>query len=326
MREVVVSGLGFVTCIGNDKESVSENLRSMRHGISPCPALDPASSRVHVAGLIKGYDVESPDQEDWTFPPDMPPLRLEQLRALAPHGAYAIRAVTKAIEDAWLPPELVRNPATGMYTASSGSSRLLHANLDKMKRLGARRCPPLGVVSSIAGTLNFSLISYFGIQGASTGFVSACASSGHALGHAIDQIALGRQDRMIVVGAEDCNADTILPFASMRALSTCADPDKASRPFDRNRDGFVGTGGAVAMVIESAASAASRSARIHARILGWGQGSDGYHPMMPHPEGDGLARAMREALASARLAPTTSTTSTPTPPPRKQATYPNYAP
>jgi 3-oxoacyl-[acyl-carrier-protein] synthase I len=293
---VVVTGLGFVTCIGRNKATVTDNLLNLRHGIRPYPPFASPDCPVHVAGIVEGFDLDHPDPEDWILPADMPKLRLEQLRSLAPHCAYAIYSTAQAIADANLPPEMVSSPRTGMYTASSGSSTNLYHYLDKMKKFGPRRCPPQGIVASIAGTLSFNLVSYFRIFGSSTGFVSACASSGHALGHACDEITLGRQDCMIVVGAEDCNADTILPFAGLRALSTSNDPDTASRPFDKKRDGFVGTGGAVTMIVENEEKACARGATIYARIAGWGQGSDGYHTMMPHPDGAGLARAMRNAL------------------------------
>jgi 3-oxoacyl-[acyl-carrier-protein] synthase-1 len=301
MRSVVVTGLGFVTCIGNEKASVADSLKNLRHGIRIFPPFEGRDYPVHVAGPVGDFSVDAPDQEDWTFPADMPPMKFEQRRSLSPHCAYAIHSTMQAIADARLSPEEVSTPRTGMYTASSGSSTNLYANLDRLKKFGPRRCPPQGIVSSIAGTLNFNLVSFYKILGSSTGFVSACASSGHALGHAVDEIALGRQDRMIVVGAEDCNADTILPFAGLRALSPSADPDNASRPFDKKRDGFVGTGGAVTMIIEEEETALARGAKIYARITGWGQGSDGYHTMMPHPEGSGLVRAMENALASAQI-------------------------
>jgi len=303
MRSVVVSGLGFVTCIGNDKAAVSGNLCALRHGIVPFAPFDRPDCPIHLAGAVNGFDVSSTDQEDWTLPEGMPPLRMEQQRSLAPHGAYALHAVAQAIADAGLDIADVSAPRTGMYTASSGSSMLLYSHLDRMRKLGPRRCPPQGIVSSIAGTLNFNLVSYFKILGSSAGFVSACASSGHALCHAYDEVALGRQDRMIVVGAEDCNSDTILPFAGLRALSTSKDPDSASRPFDKKRDGFVGTGGAVVMIIEDEKAALARKAPIYARIVAWGQGSDGYHTMMPHPKGEGLVRAMHNAFQASGLKP-----------------------
>jgi 3-oxoacyl-[acyl-carrier-protein] synthase-1 len=303
MRNVVVTGLGFATCIGLSREAVTENLRELRHGIRPYPPFDKPDLRVKLAGIVGGFGVDSPDPEDWTFPAGMPAMKLETLRSLPPHGAYAVYATARAIADSGLSPDQVSSARTGMYTASSGSAANLYANLDKLKKFGPRRCPPHGIVSSIAGTLNFNLVSFFKILGSSTGFVSACASSGHALGHAADEIALGRQDAMLVVGAEDCNAETILPFDGIRALSTNPDPETASRPFDRDRDGFVGTGGAVTMILEKEEKAKARGAHIYGKIAGWGQASDGWHSMMPHPEGDGIARAMENALAAAQVTP-----------------------
>ena len=133
------------------------------------------------------------------------------------------------------------------------------------------------------------------------GFVAACASSSHALGCALDDIRLGRQKRMLVVGAEEATAESILPFAAMRALSTNPDPATASRPFDVNRDGFVGSGGAVAMIIEEAEYATQRGAPVYAEFSGWGQAADGYNIAISHPEGTGLVDAMRRALADAQL-------------------------
>jgi len=303
MRSVVVTGLGFVTCIGNSRGGVCDNLLQMRHGIRPFPPFDKPDIPVKLAAPILGFDVDSQDQEDWTYPADMPRLRLDQLRGLAPHGLYAMYAMQQAMAEAGLDSGLTSNPRTGLFTASSGSTTRLYGNMERMKRVGVMRCPPLAIVSAIAGTLSFNLSAYYKIKGASTGFVSACASSGHALGYAYDEIALGRQDRMIVVGAEDCNVDTLLPFAGMRVLSLSTDPDTASRPFDRKRDGFVGTGGAVVMILEEAGIAAQRGATAQARVLGWGQSTDGHHVAMSHPEGEGLARAMTQALDSAGVKP-----------------------
>jgi len=151
--------------------------------------------------------------------------------------------------------------------------------------------------------LNFNLAAHFRITGAVCGFVSACASSSHALGYALDEIRLGRLDRVIVIGAEEHNADTLLPFAGMRALSPRSEPQLASRPFDAGRDGFVGAGGAVAIVLESAESAASRGVPVHAELVGWGQSADGHSVAMSHPEGAGLRRAMERALLDAGVTP-----------------------
>src|SRR5690606_28645496 len=131
----------------------------------------------------------------------------------------------------------------------------------------------------------FNLVAAFRITGASCGFVSACASSGHALGFAYDEIKTGRQKRMFVVGAEDGNQDAILPFACMRALSSSPDPDNASKPFDAKRNGVVGTGGGVVMILEDEEVARARNAKIYAEMVGWSQSSDGHNVAISHPEG-----------------------------------------
>jgi 3-oxoacyl-[acyl-carrier-protein] synthase-1 len=161
----------------------------------------------------------------------------------------------------------------------------------------------MAVISSIAGTLNFNLAAHYGIRGAVAGFASACASTTQALGHAADEIMLGRQRRMFVVGGEDVTVESIFPFHGMRALSRNPDPARASRPFDRDRDGFVGTGGAVALILEEAGSALARGAPIYAELLGWGQAGDGYNVAGSDPEGRGLALAIRRALAAANVTP-----------------------
>ncbi len=133
------------------------------------------------------------------------------------------------------------------------------------------------------------------------GFVSACASSSHALGYALDEIRLGRQKRVLVVGAEEVHAETVLPFGGMRALTPNPDPESASRPFDRRRDGFVSTGGAVALIVEEVQTARERSAPIYAELAGWGQAGDGHNVAMSHPEGRGLAEAMTRAFKDSGL-------------------------
>jgi 3-oxoacyl-[acyl-carrier-protein] synthase-1 len=175
--------------------------------------------------------------------------------------------------------------------------------MERMRKYGVMRCQPLGIVASIAGTVNFNLVAHFHILGASTGFSSACASSGHAMGFAYDDISLGRQERMFVIGAEDGNYDSIMPFAGMRALSIQSDPDLASRPFDIKRDGFVGTGGATVIVLESEDEIARRGVTPYCEFLGWGQASDGHSVAMSHPEGRGLKQALKSTLSNTKLDP-----------------------
>jgi len=300
MSRVVVTGLGFITSIGNSREEVRDSLIHQRSGIEVYPEFDDPKIPVHVLGTIKEFETSSLDQEDWTIPSKYHVNRAF-LRSLSPHALYGYCATRDAIEDAGLEPEDISDPDTGMFTASAGSTSSLVHHVNHLRQYGAERSQPKAIVASIAGTLNFNLASQFRIRGATCGYVSACASSGHALGAAFEEISSGRQKRMVVVGAEDGNADCILPFAAMRALSLNPDPGKASRPFDRDHDGFVGTGGGVALILESEEVAEQRGASVYARMSGYGQASDGFSPVLPQPNGDGLVRAMELGIQRAGL-------------------------
>ena len=298
----VITGLGFITSIGNDRATVLRSLRELHHGFEPFDFLGNPRVPVKVAGPIRDFAFPTPNPRDWRWPAGYT-LERESVRSLAPHGVYAFCAVEQALADAGLARTDLTDGTTGIYCASAGSPRLLTNYISQMHAVRGERGDPMGIVSSVAGTLNFNLAAHYKIAGAVCGFVSACASSSHALGYAMDEIRLGRQSRMIVVGAEDMNAESILPFASLRALSTNPDPATASRPFDRHRDGFVGTGGAVALIIEEATLARRRGARIYAELAGWGQAGDGHSVAISHPEGAGLREAMRRSLADAQVAP-----------------------
>lgn len=298
----VITGLGFITSIGNDRASVLSSLRELRHGFAPFDFFGNPNVSVKVAGTIKDFAFPTANWRDWRWP-GVFAIDREVVRGLAPHGVYALCALQQALADAGLGAEDLAGGDTGLFCASAGSPFLLGHYLNQMHASRGERGNPMGVVSSIAGTLNFNLAAHYKISGAVCGFVSACASSSHALGYAMDEIRLGRQRRMLVVGAEDMTAESILPFASLRALSTNPDPATASRPFDRRRDGFVGTGGAVALVVEDAAFARRRGARPYAELAGWGQAGDGHSVAVSHPEGAGLREAMRRTLADARVSP-----------------------
>jgi 3-oxoacyl-[acyl-carrier-protein] synthase-1 len=300
MRKVYITGVGFITSIGNDAISVSESLRELRHGMIQYPLFQKADVPVKVAAPIRDFQTDTTEAEDWIFPARYS-IRRETLRGMAPHGVYAYCAMQQAVEDARLTEADWSNSQTGLYAASGGSPFLLGHHLERMRKMGVMRCPPLGIVASISGTVNFNLVAQFKIKGASTGFSSACASSAHALGFAYDEIALGRQKRMFVVGAEDGNVESILPFAGMRALSLQVDPSIASRPFDVGRDGFVGTGGATVLVMESEEEVARRNAKVYCEVAGWGQGSDGYNVAISHPDGAGLILAIENALQSSDI-------------------------
>jgi 3-oxoacyl-[acyl-carrier-protein] synthase-1 len=303
MPRVLITGLGFVTSIGNDAEGVASSLRAMRHGFEIYPPFQRPEIACKVVGTVKGFFTDSTDPEDWTWPAGYE-IKRETIRSMAPHGLFAHCAFLQAIGDAKLSEADISNRDTGLFAASGGSPMLTYYHHDRLIKLGPARCSPLGIVASIVGTLNFNLVAAFRIQGASTGFSSACASSAHALAYAFEEIRHGRQKRMFVVGGEDGNRDAILPFAGMRTLSNKSDPDIASRPFDAARDGFVGTGGGVVIVLESEEEANRRGAEPYCEMLGWGQASDGYNVAISHPEGTGSRIAMENAFAATGVAPT----------------------
>lgn len=300
MKRVAVTGLGFITSIGNNREQVLRSLQECRTGVEPFPDFAGADVPVKLAGTVKGFQFPTASFEDWTHPPEYQ-LTREQLRPMAPNSLFAFCAMQQAIAAARLTPDLVSHPRTGVMCASGGSMWLAYENLHTMLTRGVARCQPMGIINGIPGSLYINLVSCFKIKGGSLGFSSACSSSAHALGVACDLIRLGRQDIVFVVGAEDCNRFNILPFAGIRALSVQTDPRKTPCAFDVKRDGFVGTGGAAVLVVEEWEHAQRRGAPMCAEVLGWGQSSDGYNVIAPDPSGDGLARAIENALGDANL-------------------------
>jgi len=304
LKRVFITGVGVISGIGNDVGSVSENLRTLKHGFSSFPVYPPFEddprNAVKLVSAPKGFEVDSLDFEDWTYP-DRYKIRREELRGLAPHGVYVYCAMKQAIEDASLSDLDVSNSETGIYTASAGSTRMVYNNMKRMREVGPMRCSPTGIVSSISGTLSFNLVACFKIMGNSCGFSSACASSGHALGYAFDDIASGRQNRMFVAAGEDVNYESVVPFTGMRALSLESEPERASCPFDQKRNGFVSAGGGAVLVLESEDEVGRRGVKPYAELLGWGQASDGHNVAISHPEGVGLVRAIENAFRTAGI-------------------------
>jgi 3-oxoacyl-[acyl-carrier-protein] synthase-1 len=299
---VVVSGVGFVTSIGNDRAQVSASLRALTSGIESWSFLPGANLPVTVVGTIKGFATSTVQWAGWTWPNGYA-FPKDALRGMPPHGLYALCAVEQANADARLTIPDISADDTGMFCGSAGSPRLMRYHLNQLHESKGARVAPMGVVSAIAGTLNFNLAAHLRIRGAVAGFSSACASTTQALGYACDEIRLGRQRRMLVVGGEDLSFESLFPFHGMRALSRNPDPARASRPFDRDRDGFVATGGSVALWLEEADSARRRGAPIYAELLGWGQSADGFSVAESEPDGRGLAIAMRRALTASGVTP-----------------------
>lgn len=301
-ERIVVTGLGFISCIGNNQEQVLHSLTALESGIQEHHFYGNPNLPVKAIGKPQGFEFPSSNWRTWTLPEHLE-IETNLKRSLPPHGVYAFAAIQEALADANLSRDDIANTDTGLYAASAGSPKLLHSNLTALEKAKGERGNPLGVLSSISGTLNFNLGSWLGIRGTNCGYVSACTSSSHALGYAFDDIALGRQKRAIVVGAEDATAESLMPFASMRALSTNPDARKASRPFDAERDGFVGAGGSAVLILEAESTAEERGAEIYARFESWAQTSDGYHRASPHPEGQGLHEAILKAIDYAGITP-----------------------
>ena len=302
MKRVVITGLGFITSIGNSRPEVLRSLRECRTGVELFPDFAGKDVPVKLAGTVKGFQFPSSRFDDWTYPA-VYQISRDQLRSMSPNALYAFCAMDQAIREAQLTTELVSNPRTGLLSASVGSMWLAYENLHTIVTRGVSRCPPMAVVNGIPGSLYINLVADFKIKGGSLGCASACSSSAHALGLATDLIRLNRQEIIFVVGAEDCNRFNILPFAAIRALSVQTDPAKSPCAFDVKRDGFVGTGGATVLVVEELEHARRRGAPICAEVLGWGQASDGYNVIIPDPTGDGLRRAIEDALLDAQLKP-----------------------
>ena len=300
MSRVVVTGLGFTTSIGNNRAEVVKSLRECRTGVEIMPELVQANAPVRLAGTVKGFQFPSEDPLDWVLPPSIN-LPRTHLRTMTPNALYAYAAMQEAIGDAGLDESLISNPDTGLYCASSGCSWLTHATIESLISRGPGRTSPSIVIAGMPNSLHLNLTARFQIKGASLGFSSACASSAHALGCAYDMIKAGRQKIMFVVGAEDCHIYNVLAFAAVRALSVQTDPSLAPRAFDAARDGFVVSGGGCVLIIEDADHAAARGAKVHAEVSGWGQATDGYDVVAPDPSGNGLARAMENALKDARM-------------------------
>ncbi len=300
MNRVVITGIGFASSIGTGRTEVLKSLRDLRHGLVRRRIAEQDAGPELVVGAVDGFDVTSCEYGDWTFP-GQEGFDSSFLRALPPHGPYALVALEEALQQSSLDRSALGDGRTGLFCASPGSPRMIRYRLNRLAASGWKRADPMSVVSSIPATLNINFTAHYGITGANCGFVSACSSSSHAIGYAFDEIALGRQDRMLVVSAEDGDAESLLPFTGLRALSTNRDPDTASRPFDCKRDGFVGTGGGVALILESASSARDRGVNPLAEMRAWGQASDGFNIAAPHPEGKGLQTAMENCLRAAEL-------------------------
>lgn len=283
MRRVVITGIGIVSCLGNDKETVSEALRNGRSGIRYRERYAELGLRSQVAGIV---DLDTSA---------LVPRKAQRFMAGA--GEYAYVAMDRAIADAALSDSLVSHPRTGLIAGSgSGSTSSLVDAADTLRSRGVRKIGAFRVPKVMGSTVSAALATPFRIRGLNYSITSACATSAHCIGNAMEQIGLGRQDIVFAGGADEEHWSMTMLFDAMGALSTKYNdsPEKASRPYDTARDGFVIAGGAGILVLEELKHAIARGARIYAELVGYGASSDGYD--MVAPSGEGAVRCMREAI------------------------------
>lgn len=285
MKRVVVTGQGIVSCIGNNITSVLDSLRTGRSGIKFQETYQEMGFRSHVAGVI---DIDLKELID-----------RKALRFMGGAAAYAYISMAQAIADSGLEQSQVSNERTGLIMGSGGaSSENSVAAADILRSRGLRRVGPYRVTQTMGSTTSACLATPFKIRGVNYSISSACATSAHCIGNAMELIQLGKQDIVFAGGGEEEHWTLSCLFDAMGALSTKYNdtPEKASRAYDTNRDGFVISGGGGCIVLEELEHAKARGAKIYAELVGYGATSDGYD--MVAPSGEGAVRCMKQALAT----------------------------
>lgn len=285
MRRVAITGMGIVSCLGNDKAAVVDALQQGRSGIRFNPVFQEMGLRSQVCGSVE-IDL---DQH----------IDRKARRFMGDAAAYTHVALQKAIDDAGLVAAEVSNERTGLIAGSGGaSSANIVSGADTLRERGVRRLGPYLVPRTMSSTVSACLATHFGIRGLNYSITSACATSTHCIGAAMEQIAWGKQDIVFAGGGEEEHWSLAMMFDAMGALSSaCNDePTVASRAYDADRDGFVIAAGGGMLVLEALEHARARGARVHAELVGYGATSDGAN--MVSPSGEGAARCMRQALAT----------------------------
>jgi 3-oxoacyl-[acyl-carrier-protein] synthase-1 len=283
MKRVVITGMGIVSCLGNDTQTVANALREGQSGVRPVEAYKEMGLRSQIAGTLQIDPAEVIDRK--------------VLRFMGDAAAYAYISMEQAIKEAGLKPDQISNPRTGIIMGSGGASSMnLIKSADTLRTKGVRRIGAFMVPRCMSSTTSACLATPFEIKGVNYTISSACASSTHCIGNSMEQIQLGKQDVMFAGGGEEEDWSVTMLFDGMGALSTKYNdtPEKASRPYDTDRDGFVIAGGGGTLVLEELEHARRRGARIIAEIVGYGATSDGHSMVVP--SGEGAVRCMRQAL------------------------------
>lgn len=287
MKRVVVTGMGIVCNIGHNQQEVLESLRQGRSGIEFSQEYADLGFRSHVYGPIH--------------------LELDTLidrklkRFMGEAAAFTYLAMREAIADAKLTEAAVSHPQTGLITGSGGASPMNQvAAADLLRSKGIRKVGPYMVTRNMASTTSACLATPFKIKGLNYSMSSACATSAHCIGHAYEQIQMGKQQIIFAGGGEEVHWALTVLFDAMGALSSKYNdsPQTASRPYDKTRDGFVIAGGGGILVLEELEHALTRDAKIYAEVVGYGATSDGYD--MVQPSGEGAVRCMQQAMATVK--------------------------
>lgn len=284
MKRVVITGMGIVSCLGNSVEDVNNSLKSGRSGIRFNETYKEKGFRSQVSGSVD-VDTSLIDRKSRRF--------------MAPSAMYSYLSMEQAIASAQLSDDLISNDRTGLIAGSGGASCASQVEaVDIMRERGVKRIGPYMVPRIMTSTVSACLATAFKIRGVNYSMASACATSAHCIGHAMEQIQAGKQDIVFAGGGEEEDWTLTMMFDAMGALSTKYNdaPETASRPFDSGRDGFVIAGGGGMVVVEELEHALKRGAPIIAELVGYGATSDGYD--MVAPSGEGAMRCMRQSLST----------------------------
>lgn len=289
-RRVVVTGMGAISPIGNDVPTMWKNMVDGVCGIEIITAFDTSDLKVHIAGTVKDFD---PTQY----------IEKKEVRKLDPYTQYAIAAAQQAVDDSGIIGKIDENRFGVYIGAGIGGLQTFVKNTVGMENGGSRKVSPFFIPMMIGNIATGNVAIRFNAKGASLSVMSACATGTNSIGEAFHCIKDGYADAIIAGGAEAVVAPlTIAGFQNMKALSTNDDPKHASRPFDKNRDGFIMGEGAGMLILEEYEHAVARGAKIYAELSGYGNTCDAHHITAPDPNGAGLARAIKIAFEEANVA------------------------
>ena len=288
MRRVVITGIGIVSCIGNNKTEVLDSLLNTKSGIAFSEEHKKYNFRSQVIGAVKNLDIDK--------------LIDRKIRRFMGGGsAYSYIALKEAIEESGLEEKDISNEQTGVIMGSGGPSiKNVYYAVDTIRKSAPKKMGPYIVPRTMASTCSATLAIPFKIKGVNYSISSACATSGHCIGNGMELIQYGKQDIVFAGGGEELDWALSGMFDAMPVLSSKYNntPEKASRPYDKDRDGFIIAGGGGALVLEEYEHAKARGAKIYAELTGYGATSDGYD--MVQPSGEGAARCMKMALKTTK--------------------------